>query len=185
MPKRSAREHRTRDEAPSPAKLAHVVLRTRHFEASRDWYISVLAADVVFETQAMAFLTYDDEHHRLALLNVPDAPAAPPKAAGLDHVAFTYGDLGDLLATYARLKDAGIVPYWCVNHGPTTSMYYRDPDGTQVELQIDNFESTDALNAWFRSGAFAENPIGVEFDPDDLIARYRAGTPQEELVRRP
>jgi len=26
-----------------------------------------------------------------------------------------------------------------VNHRPTTSMYYRDPDGNRVELQIDNF----------------------------------------------
>jgi hypothetical protein len=100
-------------------------------------------------------------------------------------VAFTYASLADLVDTYERLKELGIRPYWSINHGPTTSCYYRDPDGNQVELQIDNFESTDALNAWFRSGAFADNPIGVEFDPDDLIARYRAGTPQEELVRRP
>ncbi len=35
------------------------------------------------------------------------------------------------------------------------------------------------------SGAFAENPIGVIFDPDQLTARFKAGEPPEELVKRP
>jgi catechol-2,3-dioxygenase len=38
------------------------------------------------------------------------------------------------------LKGAGITPFVSVNHGLTTSFYYRDPDGNGVELQIDNLE---------------------------------------------
>ena len=91
-------------------------------------------------------------------------------AAGTDHIAFAHADLGDLLYTYARLKREGIEPYWCVNHGPTTSMYYKDPDGNRVELQVDNFPTADEANAWMRSGEFAANPIGVVFDPDALLA---------------
>ena len=60
----------------------------------------------------------------------------------------------------ARLKGEGIEPYWCLNHGPTTSMYYKDPDGNKVELQIDNFD-TDETNRWMGSGEFAQNPIGI------------------------
>ena len=30
----------------------------------------------------------------------------------------------------------------------------------------------EKLNAFVRSSAFAENPVGVEFDPDRLLERY-------------
>ena len=43
------------------------------------------------------------------------------------------------MSSYARLKGLGIEPDACVNHGVTTSLYYADPDGNQVELQVDNF----------------------------------------------
>ena len=36
-----------------------------------------------------------------------------------------------------------------------------------------------------RSPEFAANPIGVIFDPDELLARYAGGEPLEKLVARP
>jgi hypothetical protein len=36
-----------------------------------------------------------------------------------------------------------------------------------------------------RSGAFAANPIGVVFEPEELVARYRAGEPLAALGARP
>lgn len=167
----------------SPLKLAHVVLRSAKIEEARDWYVDVLGCEVMFDGGFVCFLSYDDEHHRVALVSAPDAPA-PAGHSGLEHVAFTYAGLGDLVATYRRLAAKGIEPYWCINHGPTTSLYYRDPDGNQVELQIDNFDSDDDLNAWMRSGAFAANPIGVEFDPAELSNKFEVGTPATELVER-
>jgi len=169
----------------APMKLAHVVRRTSRFEEMLAWYQTFLGAEVVHSDGMLAFLTYDDEHHRIAIAGIPGLPDAPPLAAGTDHVAFTHADLGDLLYTYARLKAEGITPYWCINHGPTTSMYYKDPDGNKVELQVDNFATADECNAWMRSGAFAANPIGVVFEPEELLARYRAGEPLAVLVTRP
>ena len=106
-------------------------------------------------------------------------------AAGTDHVAFTYAELGDLFQTYRRLKAAGIEPYWCINHGPTISFYYKDPDGSRIELQVDTMPSNDAIEAWMRSGEFAANPIGVVFDPEEMAARYEAGEPLDTLTARP
>ena len=63
-------------------------------------------------------------------------------------------------------------------------IYYRDPDNNQIELQIDNFDTEEALEEFFASGAFAANPIGVEFDPDDLHRRLLAGEPISELVKQ-
>jgi catechol-2,3-dioxygenase len=169
----------------APMKLAHVVRRTARFEEMLAWYQTFLGAEVVHSDGMLAFLTYDDEHHRIALAGIPGLPDAPPLAAGTDHVAFTHADLGDLLYTYARLKAEGITPYWCINHGPTTSMYYKDPDGNRIELQVDNFRTAEETNRWIRSGDFAANPIGVLFEPEDLLARYQAGEPMERLTARP
>ena len=129
----------------APEKFAHVVLKTANFDAVIEWYATVLQAPVAFRNDFIAFLTYDDEHHRVAVLNTPGSPAPDPAAAGVHHIAYTYADLGELLATYRRLKTRGIEPARCINHGPTTSMYYRDPDGLRVELQIDNFATWTRL----------------------------------------
>ena len=53
------------------------------------------------------------------------------------------------------------------------------------ELQIDNFETPEEAREFFESDAFAENPVGVLFDPDELAARFEAGEPVAELVKRP
>lgn len=168
-----------------PRKLAHVVRRTSRFDELVQWYCRVLGAEVVHSDGALAFLTYDDEHHRIAIVGIPRLDQQPTLGAGTDHIAFTYGELGDLLHTYRRLKALGIEPYWCVNHGPTISLYYKDPDGSGVELQVDTMPSAEAIEAWMRSAEFAANPIGVVFEPEDLIARYEAGEPTATLMARP
>jgi catechol-2,3-dioxygenase len=168
----------------APTKLAHFVIRSKRYEETVDWYRTVLGARVVFSNPKLAFLTYDDEHHRVAVANVPWLEEPSPAAAGVDHIAFTFGSLEDLLHTYRRLKAAGILPYWSINHGPTTSLYYRDPNGIQVELQIDNFATEAALAAWMRSGAFQQNPIGVGFDPEVLCARFDRGDPLDQLLKQ-
>ncbi|MBV9014778.1 MAG: VOC family protein [Alphaproteobacteria bacterium] len=169
----------------SPAKYAHFVLRTGQFEKMAEWYKIVLAARIVFRDERLCFLSYDDEHHRLALINIPGLAPREPESAGTDHVAYSYRNLGELLATYRRLKEHGILPHWPINHGVTTSMYYRDPDNNRVELQIDNFASAEECQAYFQSKAFADNPVGVTYDPEELCRRYETGEPMADLLRIP
>jgi catechol 2,3-dioxygenase-like lactoylglutathione lyase family enzyme len=167
-----------------PCKLAHYVIRAKRFEAMLAWYRTVFFLETSFEAPVIAFLTYDEEHHRIAFLNTAHLPEPDGLRTGVDHVAFTYRSIGGLLRNYERLKGLGITPFWCINHGLSTSMYYRDPDGNEVELQIDNFPTMDECKAWFASDAFAANPIGVQFDPDVLLQKWRAGVPESELVRQ-
>jgi len=169
----------------APTKLAHFVRRTSRFDEMLHWYQTVLAAEVVHSDGVLAFLSYDDEHHRIAIARIPGLEDQPQMAAGTDHVAFSHADLGDLLNTYVRLKAEGIEPYWCVNHGLTMSMYYKDPDANRIELQVDTFPTAEETNRWMRSGAFAANPIGVVFDPEELLERYRSGEAIERLTARP
>ena len=65
-------------------------------------------------------------------LKPDDAETERESLIGVDHVAYTYDSLDDLLENYEQLKVEGIMPYWCVHHGLTVSMYYADPDGNPV-----------------------------------------------------
>src|SRR5690348_4900947 len=100
----------------------------------RDWYLKVLDAHVVFENDFLSFMTFDEEHHRLAIAQLPQPAPRTSTTVGLSHSAYTFGDLGSLLAKYSDLREAGIRPHVPVQHGATTSIYYRDPDGNMVEL---------------------------------------------------
>lgn len=168
----------------APIKLAHIALRTGDVARLRAWYCTVLEAKVMFENDFIAFVTYDDEHHRIAIINRGSSDAQSAETGQLDHVSFTMECLEDLLDTYERLEGEGIVPNRTINHGPTTSMYFADPDGNGVELQIDNFATVAEAQAFIESDEFAENPIGIEFEPRELIERFRSGEPLSELLRR-
>ena len=169
----------------SPTRLAHVVLRSSQFDTLVDWYKTVLGAKLVFPDGGLAFLAYDEEHHRIAIINAPGLKSQQQGVAGVHHIAFTYASLTDLVLTYERLDQAGIRPAWCVNHGPTTSMYYSDPDGNQIELQVDNYPTVEEAGDFFFSPAFAKNPIGVDFDPAELARRLRAGEDELAIKVRP
>lgn len=170
---------------PSPRKLAHAVFRTRdNYQAMIDWYCTVLGAKPVFESPMLTFLSYDEEHHRIAIANMPDLKEREPRSVGMDHLAFTYASLDDLLATFERLKTVGIEPFCPVNHGPTTSLYYHDPDGNRIELQVDNFEDMHEATAHMNE-AFGVNPVGVLFEPDALVRRRAEGAGVDELTRIP
>jgi catechol-2,3-dioxygenase len=168
----------------SPVKLSHLVLQTNRIAALRDWYVAVLGGEIVHENPNICFISYDEEHHRIALLNFGPLTPKAENQVGLNHVAFTFASLGTLIETYERLEAQGIQPHWCINHGPTTSMYYHDPDGNGVELQVDNFADVADCKAYMRGPAFAANILGIEFDPKVLAKRLRSGVPERVLLDR-
>jgi catechol-2,3-dioxygenase len=171
----------------APKKLAHFVLRTKMDRVPKilDWYKKVLEGEAMMETPMIGFVTYDNEHHRVAVLGLPGVTDHVDMTCGLHHVAFTYANLKDLLYTYDRLKNEhDIKPQFCINHGPTTSMYYFDPDKNQIELQVDNVPE-EKFAEYFANGEFTQNPIGIKFDPEALKARLKAGEPEEVLLKRP
>lgn len=168
-----------------PKKMAHFVLRTGNFKPMVSYYKTFLGAKASYENEALAFLTYDEEHHRIAIGNVPGLSPAVKTAAGLEHVAFAYDTLEELVQSYRQRKAHGILPIWCVNHGPTTSMYYQDPDGNQSEVQVDNFDTVEEATAFMMSDEFGENPVGVDFDPEDLAKRLEGGEDIRLIKTRP
>ena len=158
-----------------PSRFSHLVIRTAQVDVMVAWYKTVLMAKPMYETERLAFLTYDDEHHRLLVGQDDSAEPKSGNPVGVAHWAYSFDTFEQLANAYERLKEEGIVPKTCINHGFTTSLYYRDPDENEVELAVDNFEDKASMNEWFATGAFDRNFVGVPFDPDDMVKRQREG----------
>lgn len=168
----------------SPATMAHVVLRTGKIQPMVDFYTTFLGGHVTYGNDFLSFITYDEEHHRIALIGVPDTLPKNPRTCGLEHIAFTFPTLADLLVAYRQRKARGIKPVWCVNHGPTTSIYYKDPDGNLLETQVDNFDTIEETNAFMTGPNFSENPIGTDFDPEDLLEKIKSGKYDDKELKK-
>ena len=72
----------------------------------------------------------------------------------------------------------------CIAHGVTTSIYYQDPDGNFVEMQIDNFATPADATNYMRGPEYANDSVGPAFDPEAMLAARRGGASVEELIGR-
>jgi catechol-2,3-dioxygenase len=120
--------------------LHHFGLTTGNLQGMKDWYATVLGMVPTHETAApdgatalppmqASWVTNDGANHRIAIMALPGLTADPERARHprLQHVAFEYPTIDDLLATYARLKSLGIEPVLTADHGVATAFYYEDP----------------------------------------------------------
>jgi catechol 2,3-dioxygenase len=166
--------------------LHHVTMKTSRLDEMVDWYALVIGAQVQFRNEVAAWTTNDEANHRIAFLAVPGLSDDADKIRhnGMHHCAFEFDSFADLLSTFDRLRNAGIEPAFCLDHGLTISLYYRDPEGNYVELQSDNFSDWKLSSEYMRtSPVFAENPIGVFFDPARVYETYRSGTDFKTLQK--
>ena len=169
----------------STPKFAHVVFQTSRLQAMRDWYCTVLEAHVVHEGGDLCFITFDDEHHRIAFISPPtQLQARSPAAAGMHHVAYTFASLDDLLQRFTALEAKGISPKAPIQHGVTTSLYYQDPDGNYVEMQVDNFATPREATAYMQGPEYTADNVGVGFNPQLMREARAGGTPIETLMTR-
>jgi len=169
-----------------PIRIGEVVLRTARFEAMNAWWQTVLGISPFLESERFAFRRLASDYpytQLLVIFNQPDLPDRQRPGPGMDHVQFRHAALGALLERYEILRDRGIKPYRTMNHGPSTSFYYRDPDGNGVEFSATNFPTEAEYVSFVSSEAFKKNISGVVVDADELATNYRRGVPQSELVR--
>ena len=80
------------------------------------------------EDMQMAFLSFGERDHDLALIKVPDEQ--PVGSSGLAHIAFEIdGGPEQLQKLCTRLKARGIDTEMTFDHVMTQSLYFLDPDG--------------------------------------------------------
>jgi catechol-2,3-dioxygenase len=167
--------------------MHHVNLKTTRLQEMIDWYAKVIGSRPNFQSDAIAFLTNDRATHRVALTSLPGLKDDDEKVVrtGMHHTAFEYETLDDLLASYLRLKNDGILPGACLDHGPSLSFYYIDPDANMVELQADNYGDWEATIEFVRNDErFAADPLGQFVDPEQIVTARREGLTPSEIHER-
>src|SRR5688572_9793704 len=123
--------------------LGHVVINVRSVDASRSFYCNTLGLRLRRRSKvngvSMAFLTFGDQDHDLALRERgPDAPGYDRGALGLAHIAFRIGDRLEQLRAFKRELDARNAEiHRMTAHQNTNSIYLRDPDGIEIEIYVD------------------------------------------------
>ena len=156
----------------------HVNLKTTRLEKMIDFYRTLVGAEVIFQDQVGAWLSNDGANHRVALLAFPNFVDDPDKdtRTGMHHSAFEYASFEDLNESYLRLKDSGITPALCLDHGMTLSYYYADPDGNNC------FGDWKKSAEWMRTyEQFKANPIGQFVDPELVAADHANGMSFAEI----
>lgn len=185
-------------EAVARPKLAHYGLLTANLNAMVEWYGKVLGMSVNHRSRipliaritrmgppfsAFAFVSNDDMDHRIVFFEISDAVVDPEKGhhTGLQHIAFEYASLEDLLAAYVRLKGQGIEMLWAADHGVGTSLYYEDPERNVVEIFVNNFGSPSRATQYLRTA----NPgMPAQVDPDKMVAALKTGASAWDLHER-
>jgi catechol 2,3-dioxygenase len=165
-------------------KLHHATFLTLKLDEMVAWYEIVCGLTPVHYSDGAAWLTNDEANHRIALIAHPKTkkPVGKPTSAGLHHTAFEYAKFDEWLDNYVRLKGEGILPFMCLDHGMTMSMYYADPEGNGVEIQVDMFGDWHVSTEWmWASREFAENYTGIFFDSDKLVEAREQGVSKDEI----
>ena len=111
--------------ATKPAYISHYGIRAQRYKKMIQWYRTVFLAKIQHENEFLAFMTFDEEDHRLVIFEDAATVDKPANAAGVDHVGYGFANFGDLVATYERLKAEGITPFLPLNHKFTTSLLSR------------------------------------------------------------
>jgi catechol 2,3-dioxygenase len=167
-------------------KLHHLTLKTSHLDEMIAWYGLVVGVQVQFRDQFGAWTTNDAANHRIAFLAVPGLSDDSQKLNhnGMHHCAFEYDSFDDLMSSFDRLRKAGVEPAFCLDHGMTISLYYKDPEGNFVELQSDSFSDWSRSGEFMRTSPdFAANPIGTFFDPARVYEKLRSGADFKTLQK--
>jgi len=176
----------TTDTALPPMRLGEIVLATGRYDAMTAWYRQVLDIEPSLEhaveedalpggpakPMRMCFFRLHTEHPYqdvVAIFEMPGTRDAPSGDPGLHHMQLRNASLAVLGERYRRLRDHGVLPYRAMDHGPSTSLYYHDPDHNAVEIAASNFATLEAFQACLASDAYKRNPSGKVIDPQSLL----------------
>ena len=129
------------------SKVGHVVLGVRDPQASAKFYIEALDMEEVNVVElgdmTMAFLSFGERDHDIALLQVPEDE--PVGSSGFTHTALQIeGGEDQLKELYKKLTDYGATVEMTADHVITKSFYFLDPDGNRLELYAQILEHQEA-----------------------------------------
>ena len=170
-------------------RLHHWGMRTTKLDEMVEWYGKVVGLEVVLSSAQpvpVAFVTNDEQHHRGGFFRFPGVVDHPQRGSmpGVNHLAWEYDTLGDLLDSWQRLKDMGIEPVLSTDHGPSFALYYKDPENNTVELLCAAYDDLAKVREHMQRPDMVQNPMGRPVDPAKLIAAREQGLSLAEIHER-
>lgn len=128
----------------TPVRLGHAVIKVKDLEAAERFYVDLLGFELANKYPRMFFFRLNGDHHTLAVLKV-DEDAAPPteNQVGLYHLAFQLESFEALKGVYRLLKDNNVPIRGTVTHTMSHSVYFKDPDGNEIEFYVDRYPEKD------------------------------------------
>jgi len=147
-----------------PKEIGHIVLNVTDVERSTRFYRDVVGFQVsrYRPDGTGAFLTCGVVHHNLALFRAPAGARPIQKGAiGLNHFAFKVESYQALQAAHKRLVAANATIDHIVDHGMTRSVYFLDPDGIEMELFCNTFDTEEEGLAFMKATPGQAIPIDI------------------------
>lgn len=142
-----------------PRMVGHVHLKVRELDPAVTFYTEVLGLGVTERHGRIAFLSWGERHHDIALQAIGSgAPDPPSSGVGLYHAALEVESREALVAVYERLQARG-VPVSPVDHGISKALYFDDPDGHGLEVYLDTRAANDQTK--WRGTSRAFDPAGL------------------------
>lgn len=118
------------------AHVGSVGLRVRDAEAVARLYADAVGLTRLSNGDAVG-LGAGDDRPLIRLVESPDAPPAPARAAGLFHTAIRFSTRPALADALRRVAEAGFRLTGASDHGVSEALYLDDPEGNGVELYWD------------------------------------------------
>jgi len=144
--------------------LSHMGVFTDRPDQMRAFYEKVLGMVVTDAGQGhhfkrnITFLTGSaDHHHQLALVERADGD---PPGGAMFQISFEMDDLDELRSVAALAEEGGAVDFRGLNHGNSWSLYFRDPDGNNVEIYTDT--------GWYVAQPFGD-PLDLSLSNEAII----------------
>tara|TARA_B100000886_G_scaffold64795_1_gene40495 strand:+ start:1475 stop:2164 length:690 start_codon:yes stop_codon:yes gene_type:complete len=185
----------------APDEFHHVAFKTMNYELMIEFYSKLFGCEPLYESKELTFLAFDQEHHRVAIANTfpvfKNLSFIPkqlmklknwlnksfPSIVGLDHISYKLNPIDKWFEFYFSAKKKGLLPYWTINHGWITGMYYKDPDGNLVEIFFEHFHSAEEFKKNIAPD-FSDEPVGTNMDVETLYELFKNGASFEELIQK-
>jgi catechol 2,3-dioxygenase len=143
-------------------RLSHVGLYVTDVPKMIDFYTQVLGF-VVSDGAADGRITFlsrnPSDHHQVVLVRGRETELETPM---VQQVSFNVGNLAAVQRAYKKVVRAGCEGIRPVSHGNAWSVYFRDPEGNQIEMFCDT--------PWY-----VPQPCGFKIDLDgseDEVYRF-------------